>query len=123
MSDKILQSLRSAVKNLDTVLKVDKNDITRDAAIKRFELCFDLSWKAIKNYAKKEGLECYSPRGCLKAAYQLKLIDYEDTWLAVVEDRNLTAHLYDAERADEVYQRLPGYLDLFINLVKKLTQG
>ena len=120
MSDKIFQSLRLAVKNLDEILKVKKNDITRDAAIKRFELCFDLSWKAIKNYATKEGLECYSPRGCLKAAYQLKLIEYEDTWFAVVEDRNVTAHLYDAERADEVYKRLPGYLDLFINLVKKL---
>lgn len=121
MSNKIFQDLNSAVENLDEILKMEKNDIYRDAAIKRFELCFDLGWKAIKNYAKKQGLECYSPRGCLKVAYQLKLIDYEDKWFEVIDDRNLTAHLYDSEHADKVYARLGGYLDLFKDLAKKLS--
>lgn len=120
MSNKIFEDFHFAVNNLEEILNLEKTDIHRDAAIKRFELCFDLGWKAIKNYAKKQGMECYSPRGCIKIAYQLKLIEYGDKWFDVIDDRNLTAHLYDSDHADKVYKRLKGYINLFKDLAKKL---
>jgi nucleotidyltransferase substrate binding protein (TIGR01987 family) len=75
MLNKVLEDFRKAVKRLEKVLKFKKTEITRDSAIKRFELCFDLAWKSIKNFAKENGVECYSPRECLKAAFQLRLIE------------------------------------------------
>ena len=118
MSNKILIDLHKALANLAEVLALPQNPINRDAAVKRFELCFDLSWKAIKNYAKKEAVECYSPRECFREAFQLKLIDESDKWLAMVDDRNLSAHLYSEAMADQVYGSLKSYLALF----KKLSQ-
>lgn len=43
---------KKAVEKLAEVLKIRETAITRDSAIKRFELCFDLAWKSIKDYAK-----------------------------------------------------------------------
>lgn len=102
----ILEDLEKAIKRLEEVLKEEKTPITRDSAIKRFELCFDLAWKAIKNFAKEQGVECYSPRSCFETGFQLKLIDEHEPWIDMLADRNLTVHLYDEAQADEIYEKL-----------------
>ena len=120
MSNKspILEDFEKAIKRLEEVLKLSKTDVNRDSAIKRFEFCFDLAWKSIKFYAQRQGVECYSPRDCFKTAFQLNLIDYNEYWLNMIDDRNLTAYLYKEEYADKVYSQLSDYLELF----KKLSQ-
>ena len=62
------------------------------------------------------------PRECLKIAFQLKLIEYDETWLHVLDDRNLSAHLYKEEMADKIYQNLPKYLEMFKNIFEKLNE-
>lgn len=123
LNDQILKDFEKSIKNLEEALNSEKTDINRDASIKRFELCFDLSWKIIKNYAKKEGVECNSPRSCIKTAFQLKLIDYDEKWIKMIEDRNLTVHIYKEQYANEVYFRFPDYLNLFKKLFIQLKQS
>jgi len=116
----VFKDFKKSIQKLGEVLNVEKTDITRDSAIKRFEICFDLAWKSAKLWAKIKGVECYSPRDCFKTAFQLNLINYNEKWLKMIEDRNLTAHLYKEEYADEVYSRLSDYLKLFQELLSKL---
>lgn len=118
-----LEDFSKAIKKLEEVLRVKKTEITRDSAIKRFELCFDLAWKSIKDYARKQGVECYSPRECFKTAFQLKLVGYQEDWLKMIDDRNLTVHLYSEEDAEGVYSRLENYLQLFNRLLSRLKKG
>ncbi|MFH0923149.1 MAG: HI0074 family nucleotidyltransferase substrate-binding subunit [Candidatus Falkowbacteria bacterium] len=122
MLNKILKDFNKAIDNLEEVLDLEKDNVTRDSAIKRFELCFDLAWKSIKNYAKIQGIECYSPRGCFKEAYMLKLIEYSEKWMKIVDDRNLCAHLYSEDYADNVYQALDEYVEMFKKLLEKLKK-
>ena len=122
MPDPVIKDFNKSIKRLEEVLNLDKTDINRDSAIKRFELCFDLAWKSIKNNAKKQGVECYSPRSCFKAAFQLNLIDYDEQWIKMIKSRNLTAHLYKEEYADKVYPKLPKYLKMFKELLKKIEE-
>jgi len=117
-----LNDFKKAVDRLEEVLALKKDEITRDSAIMRFQLCFDLAWKAIKVYAKKEGIECFSPKSCFKTAFQLGLVDYDEKWLAMIEDRNLIVHTYAQETADEVFSRLKDYLGLLNNLNDKFSQ-
>lgn len=116
----VSENFKKSIQKLEEALGLEKTDIIRDSAIKRFELCFDLAWKSAKLYAKIKGVECYSPRDCLKAAFQLNLIEHNEKWLRMIEDRNLTTHLYKEEYADEVYSRLPDYLKLFQELSSQL---
>jgi nucleotidyltransferase substrate binding protein (TIGR01987 family) len=115
-----LKDFKRAVKKLEEVLNLKKTEIIRDPAIKRFELCFDLAWKTIKNYAKEQGVECYSPKECFKTAFQLKLINHEEKWLEIIDNRNLSTHLYSEKQAEEIYSKLSDYLKLFKELFKSI---
>lgn len=103
-------------------MNVEKNKITRDSALLRFQLCFELAWKAIKTYAKDEGVECFSPKSCFQTAFQLGLVDYDEEWAEMINDRNLIVHLYEEKMADKIYGRLLDYLSLFEKLYSKLNK-
>lgn len=118
----IIEDFRKAVKKLEEILEMEKTEVVQDSAIKRFEFCFDLAWKSIKYFAKKQGEECFSPRECFKTGFQLKFIDYSNEWLAMIEDRNLTSHTYSLQYADEVYGRLNGHLAKFKELLDHLEK-
>ena len=122
MLNEILKDFQKAIERLEEVLMLEKTEINRDSAIKRFELCFDLAWKAIKETARREGSECYSPRECLKVAFQLKLIEHDEKWLQMIDDRNWAVHLYKEEIADKIYLKLPEYLEKFKNLLNKIKE-
>ncbi|MGH7539451.1 MAG: HI0074 family nucleotidyltransferase substrate-binding subunit [Gemmatimonadota bacterium] len=106
------EAFRRALDRLRDVLREDETAITRDAAIQRFEFCFELGWKTIQEAARVQGVDCASPRACGRVGFRLGWIHDEAGWLAMLEDRNLTAHTYNEELAREVYGRLPAHLAL-----------
>ncbi|MBI4064441.1 MAG: nucleotidyltransferase substrate binding protein [Elusimicrobia bacterium] len=108
-----------ALNRLKEALKEKKTNLNRDAAIKRFELAFDLSWKMIKALLEEEGIPCASPLGCFKEAYRQNLIDYEEIWIEMVKTRNKTVHTYDEELAQEVYGKLPAFCEALQKLALK----
>lgn len=120
MLNQHLNDFEKIIQRLHDALREEKTDMNRDSAIKRFELCYDLAWKSIQHYAREQGLDCASPRGCFKTAFELKLIDGEETWFQMIEDRNRSTHLYHEGYADQVYDHLPDYLKLFENLLEHL---
>lgn len=79
-----------------------------------------IKWQ-IKEYIKSEGVECHSPRECLKEAFQLKLIDNDERWMQMVLDRNISVHLYKEQSADEIYAKLPAYAEMLKGLLAKLS--
>lgn len=115
-----MKDFNQAISALKEVLAVEKNKIVRDSALLRFQLCFELAWKAIKVHAREEGVECFSPKSCFQTAFQLGLVDYDENWISMVEDRNLIIHLYEEEMADKIYSHLSDYLTLFEKLYSKL---
>jgi nucleotidyltransferase substrate binding protein (TIGR01987 family) len=105
-------SFSHAIMRFNEALRAPETDISRDGAIQRFEFCFELAWKVIQEQARIEGLDCQSPKGCLKLAYKNGWISDEAGWLAMLEDRNRTAHTYDEALAKDVYRRFPAHLPL-----------
>lgn len=123
MSGPILQALERAVGRLEEVLQAPESAITRDAAIQRFEFCFELAWKAVQVTARGQGQECTSPKGCLREAFHLGWIQDEQPWVSILADRNLTSHTYDEKLAKQVFSRLAGYLPMFRELLGLLKQA
>ena len=105
-------SFSHAIVRFNEALRATETDLTRDAAIQRFEFCFELAWKVIQEQVRTEGLDCQSPKSCLKLAYKNGWIGNETGWLAMLEDRNRTAHTYDEALAKDVYRRLSSHLPL-----------
>ena len=115
-----LKSCRKAVARLREVLQKPRDEITRDSAIQRFEFCFELSWKTIRDFLRERSVLKDTPRDCLKAAFQCGLIPDDPLWIEMLEDRNLTVHTYDEKLARRLYARLPRYLILFTRLLAAL---
>jgi nucleotidyltransferase substrate binding protein (TIGR01987 family) len=111
-----------AWKTLQDILKVEYSLVVRDAAIQRFEYTTEALWKCLQTYLQeKEGVDCYSPKACLREAKNVGLLNEEETVVALdmVDDRNLTSHTYHEEIAEKIYKRLPQYADI----MQKLLHG
>lgn len=119
MDELILNDFEKAVQRLEEVLEVKKTTISRDSAIKRFELCFDLAWKTVKSAAADQGLMCASPRASFNVAFKLGWIEHDSDWIDMIADRNTSVHLYEERFAERIYKKLPGYLKLFKELLSK----
>ena len=119
----IYKQFKNAIERFDEVLKKEKDAFMRDSAIKRFEFCFDLSWKLIKAFLEeKKGIICNSPKGCFREAYKQGFIEYDDFWIEMTDMRNQTSHTYNEENADTIYNQLPQTLCRFQELLKSIEK-
>ena len=118
--DPRLESFRHAVEGLEEVLSLPKNPIVRDSGIKRFELCFELSWRVIQSFLRDRGLDCRSPRDCFREAFSYGLLREEEPWVQMVHDRNLSVHTYNEELANQLSDRLPRYLPALRHLLGEM---
>ena len=116
----ILISFENSLQRLKEILGKEKTVANRDSAIKRFEFTTELAWKCIQKFLREEEIICRSPKECFKEAFKFGLIEDDPQWIAMLEDRNLTVHTYDEETAEDVYNRLPGYLKYLEPLKEKL---
>jgi nucleotidyltransferase substrate binding protein (TIGR01987 family) len=114
MSDETIQesleSLGNALARFGAALEhPDPDEIVMDGTIQRFEFSFELFWKTLPRFLQKEGVDTASPRSTLRHAYRRGLLDRERLWLDMLEDRNRSSHIYDAEMARAIYAKLPAY--------------
>lgn len=108
-----IAEFRRALDRLEEALNLASNNpLGVDASIQRFEFCYELAWKSLREIlARDHGVEVASPKTTLQEAYKLKLIDSEQLWLDMLRDRNLTSHTYRESLAKEIFTRLPSYLN------------
>ena len=117
------RAFRAALDRLKEVLAEPENDVTRDAAIKRFEFTFELCWKAIQRFLREEGIPCNSPKGCLREAFSFGLIEDDPLWMRMIDDRNLTVYTYNEKTARKIYENLKDYVPLFELVSSRLSQS
>lgn len=122
--ESIFLAMQNAVKRLREVLEQPKNDFMRDSAIKRFEFCFDLSWKTLKAYLEENhNVQCLSPKTCFREAYNKSIIsEYDNFWLKLADLRNESVHTYNQELAEKLYMALPEALVKFESLLENLKK-
>lgn len=95
----------------------------RDSAIKRFEFTVELAWKSVQHFLRSQKIVCRSSKECLQESFKFGLVEDSPLWIKIIDDRNLTVHTYNEEVAEEVYNRLSGYLSLLQTLKNKLEKS
>jgi len=104
---KALGTLKEAIDMFDST-----NILVRDATIKRFEYCFELSWKTSKVFLKEEkGNLVMAPKECFKTLGKYELLSPEEVEksLNMVDDRNETTHAYGEKFIQALYPRIKEY--------------
>ena len=59
----------------------DLSEFERMALIQSFEICFELSWKLMKDYLESEGFAPKSPRESVKMAFQAGIVFEAQKWM------------------------------------------
>lgn len=127
--EKIEALIRDTRKALDTfkeILQEPFSIIVRDAAIQRFEYSFEVTWKLLKEYLnKKEGVICNSPKSCFREAFNIQMLDEEETIkaLEMTDDRNLTSHAYIEKVAQKIFEKLETYFKITSKIFNHINKN
>jgi len=118
----LLQNYRNVSEQLSAALVKQKDEFVRDSAILRFELCFELFWKILRQFALTKGVVVNSPKDSVRSAFRLGAIEEDAIYLEMIETRNLLVHTYEMDYAEKIYVLLPEYLQSMNTAVSKLQE-
>ena len=98
-------------------------DVYLDLIVKRFEFTYEMGWKCLKRYLEFLGLEAKSPRMVFRESFFQGIIKDESVWLDMIEQRDLTSHIYDEFQIQDILNKKEIYKKAFLELKKKVETG
>lgn len=100
------ENFASALKTLSTASSQDlENEFVQSGVIDKFSLQFEHGWKLLKELISYEGdrtAATGSHRDIIKTESSYYDFMDEETWLAMLRDRNNTARVYDENAAKQL---------------------
>ena len=124
---RIHKKLESAIKRYHQSLidtKIDKatQEDHKDAVIKRFELCYDLLWKYLREYIGiSNGIYVDSPRKVFQQCLPAQISNTEETaqLLTLIESKNQSTHVYNVDLADKIAEIIPKHYELIHTIITR----
>ena len=113
-----IDNFEKGLNRLKEAVKRAKDDLDKDGVIQRFEFTVELLWKVLKALFAYQGIECYSPRSCIKEAFKANLIEDDEVILDMLEDRNKSSHIYSEVTSEEIFERIKR---VYINYLNNLN--
>ena len=96
------QNFHRSLDELKKALKQEEySTLERAGLIQLFEISFELAWKTLKDLLESEGFEVKSPKETLRTAFKNQWIEDGAMWIEALDSRNLYAHVYDNQQADQ----------------------
>lgn len=98
---------RAYLKLKEFIEKDDETEVSQAAIIHAYEYTFELWWKTVQRYLEYVGtVQDYGPNATIKNAFQYGVIEDGQIWMDMLKDRNMTAHTYKEDVANDIYQRI-----------------
>ena len=126
-----LSNSQRCLKRLDDAIRqpLDEDMFMLDAVVHRFNIAFELLMDTLLEYCvesdllPKERVKEYklNARKLVELAFDCKLIDDDQTWIAIKDARNATAHEYDEQQALAHYNKVKSYLPHLQALFEKMN--
>ncbi|KKQ12192.1 MAG: Nucleotidyltransferase substrate binding protein, HI0074 family [candidate division TM6 bacterium GW2011_GWF2_36_6] len=95
----------------------------RDSLVQRFEYTFDLTWKYLGEYLKREGrkIEIETPKAIFRESLKTKHLSDDEVRLAIqmVDHRNLTTHGYDEQLIEYICEQISRYYTLLESILQR----
>lgn len=85
----------------------DTNNILMHMAlVQAYEVCFELSWKVLKDYLAQNGVIVYLPKEVIKEAFNKHVISNGQTWIDMLDARNATSHEYKMDKINIILEKI-----------------
>lgn len=101
-----LKKLQNGFFRLKEGIEQVKDELDKDGVIQRFEFTFELLWKTLKIFLEYKGLEVKTPRDSFKESFRINLLEDEEIFLDMLEDRNRTTNVYEQSISEEIFERI-----------------
>lgn len=76
------------------------SDLEKQGVIQAFEFVHELAWNVLKDFLEYEGIQgIVGSRSAVREAFKRGLIEDGETWMDMLEKRNLSSHTYNLEIA------------------------
>ncbi len=100
------------------------NKFEEQGLIQSFEYNYELAWNTIKDFYEYQAeTDIQGSRDAIRLAFKRGLIEDGETWMKMIDSRNLTTHTYNEDTASEIVTEiLENYYKMFIKLQKKLKE-
>jgi nucleotidyltransferase substrate binding protein (TIGR01987 family) len=111
----------------DAVQLAEQRELSKleeQGLLQAFEYTHELAWNTLKDFLENRGVQnMYGSRDATREAFKAGLIENGETWMDMVNSRNLTTHTYDEitarKIADIIVQQ---YFSEFKDLHARLTE-
>jgi nucleotidyltransferase substrate binding protein (TIGR01987 family) len=116
-----LSNYEKAFKQLTKFIeKADLNELEEQGLIQSFEYTHELAWKTLKDFLSHYNtIKLYGSKDTTREAFKTDLITDGETWMEMVESRNLSSHTYNEDTTKKISSRiLTKYSNEFSNLLK-----
>ncbi len=100
------------------------NELEEQGLIQGFEFTHELAWNLCRDFLRSRGQQdVHGSRDATRLAFREGLLHQGETWMSMIESRNLSSHTYNIETAKVlVGQILDKYLVLFQDLHTTMTR-
>jgi nucleotidyltransferase substrate binding protein (TIGR01987 family) len=100
----------------------DLSDLEKQGLVKAFEYTYELAWTTMKDFLEFRGQrDIFGSRDATRKAFELGLIEEGESWMDMLQSRNLTSHTYNEEVAEEICRAVVSvYFPLFCRLEERL---
>ena len=99
------------------------SELEEQGIIQAFEFTHELAWNVLKDFLEEQGVRgLYGSKDSSREAFKRGLIENGDTWMGMIQSRNLTSHTYNRNIAQKIVQTiLENYYMEFGRLLAGLT--
>ena len=94
------------------------SDLEQQGLIQGFEFTHELGWNVLKDYLEMEGIQgLVGSRSTVREAFKRGLVRDGETWMDMIEKRNLSSHTYNQAVANTLASAIldryyPAFLEL-----------
>lgn len=75
--------------------------------IQGFEYTHELAWNTLKDFLEARGVrDLYGSRDTTRTAFRTGVIENGETWMEMIQSRNLTTHTYNEATAAQIVEAI-----------------
>jgi nucleotidyltransferase substrate binding protein (TIGR01987 family) len=121
-----LSNYEKAVTQLTKFIdKGNLNELEEQGLIQAFEYTHELAWKTLKDFLSEYNtVKLYGSKDTTREAFKEDLITDGETWMEMVDSRNLSSHTYNEDTTKKIssriqtkyYKEFTGLLETFLKL-------
>lgn len=102
--DKAFSQLKEAV---ELAQRRPLSKLEAQGLIQGFGYTHELAWNTLKDFLEERGVrDLYGSRDTTRAAFRTGFIENGDTWMAMIQSRNLTSHTYNEAIAAQIVEAI-----------------